>query len=786
MGKSGNIPISLRHNGLFCCWRYETKNGRKTKIPYNPATGQRAQTNNPETFTCFQTALQVVKDYSGLGFLITDGTFVIDCDHCRSVDGTLTRPAADIVALFDGCYVEWSPSGDGLHIIGRADGFSFDKSTYWMNNRRLGVEVYLSGVTNRFMTITGNAYRQGDIPDKSTELRQFLEKYMRRDSPAPALPSTSGESSLTDDAVIIKANNARNGAVFQRLWAGDITEYASSSEADLALCGMLAFWCGRDIGQMDRLFRLSGLFRDKWDRAQSGSTYGRITLEKAAGESKNIYRTSRRSEPAVRKNQIPGGISLWDLHPEDNSRYPWSDLGSGRLFADLYKPVARFVPERKLWYVFNGKRWVPDLAALKVMELAKDLADAVINYATQIRDEKLKGQYLQYCNKWQKRQFRETIVKEGQSVYPISMDEFDADLYAFNCKNGTLHLDTMEFKPHNSAELLTKISPVKYDPAAKCERWEQFISEIMLNDSATAEFMQTALGYALTGETRYECLFIFYGVTTRNGKGTLCESILKVMGDYGSSVKAETIAQKHNQMGSMPSEDIARLAGVRFANISEPDQRLVLNSAQVKSMTGNDSILARYLFENSFEFYPRFKIYINTNYRPNIRDMTLFKSNRIYIIPFERHFEGEDQDTTLKEEFAKSVNQSGILNWLIAGYKILKERGLVPSPAVLAATDSYRYDSDKIAQFVEDTLIPEPNAEERTSAVYKHYQKWCTQNGCYAENNRNFKQAMSAMAKIVRKRPRLGGSETTMMLGFALPENIESTLYEQQSLFEST
>jgi putative DNA primase/helicase len=293
----------------------------------------------------------------------------------------------------------------------------------------------------------------------------------------------------------------------------------------------------------------------------------------------------------------------------------------------------------------------------------------------------------------------------------------------------------------------------------------------MLEDKETAAFMQTAFGYALTGETRYECLFVLYGKLTRNGKGTLCESVMRVMGDYGRSVKVETIAQKHNQLGNMPSEDFARLAGVRFANISEPDQRLELNAAQVKSMTGNDKILARFLYENSFEFYPRFKIYINTNYRPNICDMTLFTSNRVYIIPFERHFEGSEQDLTLKDEFQKPLNQTGILNWLVEGYRLLKERGLKPFAASVSATQEYRHDSDKISQFIEDVLTPDPNGEERTQSVYNHYKVWCKQNGLRHEGINNFKQAFSSIAVVERKRPRGGGNLTTLLFGYTLPDS---------------
>jgi putative DNA primase/helicase len=217
MPKSSAIPLSLRQSGLFCCWRSEEKNGRKTKIPYNPVTGQRAQTNNSKTFTDFQTALRAVKQYSGLGFLITNDLFVIDIDNGRAEDGSLKKHAADIVSLFDGCYIEWSPSGEGLHIIGRAEGFQFNKAMYWMNNRRLGVEVYLGSATNRFMTLTGNVYRAGDIVASDGTLHAFLEKYMRRNQPARPPQDAAGESTLSDEAVIARAGRARNSATFQRL-----------------------------------------------------------------------------------------------------------------------------------------------------------------------------------------------------------------------------------------------------------------------------------------------------------------------------------------------------------------------------------------------------------------------------------------------------------------------------------------------------------------------------------------------------------------------------------------
>ncbi|HEX3037797.1 MAG TPA: phage/plasmid primase, P4 family [Oscillospiraceae bacterium] len=760
-----NLPQALTDNARFCCWNYEDRDGRTTKVPYNPVSNQKAKPNDSATFASFDIALKSVHRYSGLGFRVSDDICALDLDHCFSADKVLKPWAQDIVNCFAGCYMERSPSGNGLRILFRTSGFTYDKAKYYINNQSLGLEVYVAGVTNRFVTVTGNVFRQGDVLDMTTVLRNVLEQYMLRPTAVKKeLPAVIHvQSYLSDESVIKKA--IISNSKFASIWRGDFSGYASHSEADMALATMLAFWCGKDIHQMDRLFRQSGLYREKWDRPQSGSTYGRLTLERAISSVTESYTPGGKRNSA--KEDFADSI-ISDLHPESNDHYSWSDIGNSRLFADLTKPIALYVPERKMWFFYDGKRWVPDTGGLKVMALCKKIADKLLAYAVTISDERLRNTYIEHCRKWQLRRNRETILKDSQDVYPICMEEFDNDPHIFNCANGTLYLKTMEFKPHNSEDKLTKISKVKYDPDARCERFIDFISETMSNDKEKARFLQKILGYGISGDTRYECLFIFYGATTRNGKGTLAESVLKVVGDYGRTARPETISLKQNNNSSNPTEDIARLAGVRFANISEPSRGLVLNAAQVKSMTGNDTLNARFLHENSFDFRPQFKLYINSNYLPIITDMTLFTSGRVIIIPFEKHFEEEEQDKNLKHEFSKAKSQSAILNWLIEGYKLLQSEGLTQPASVKAATNSYFHESDKIALFVEECLAPHPNGEERTAQVYARYQRWCTENGCYSENMRNFKQALTAITRIERKRPRSGGSETTLLLGYKL------------------
>ncbi len=759
------LPQELKERGAFCLWKYEERDGSRTKVPYQ-TNGLRADSANKATFTDYAIAIRHRAGYDGLGIGVFGDICAIDIDSCEE-NGVLSDMAEDIIARMDS-YTEYSPSGTGVRILFRASLRAYDKERYYINNRQIKLEVYVAGYTNRFVTVTGNAISGTGIEERTDALTEVLEKYMRK-AEKPLSRVAAPGSYLSDTSVLQKALASKQSEKFKTLWNGVIPDGKSHSEADAALCAMLAFWCGGDTEQMDRLFRQSALMRDKWNR----DDYRTATLTKAVTMCSEFYKPVGSSSAEDDFNDLQQ--TLRELVPAENDRYPWNDIGNGSLFADVFKDIARFVPERKQWHIYDGTRWVSDTGSLKAMELCKALADALMRYALDIHDEHKRKSYIDFCRKWQSRHMRITILSDAQSVYPISMQEFDSDRFLFNCANGTLDLRTMEFRGHSAEDRLTKITPTEYDPHAWSDRYSRFISEIMSGDTEKAKFLQKALGYSVSGDTRFECMFFLYGETTRNGKGTLMESILRVMGDYGRAVRPETIALKHSVNSQNPSEDIARLAGIRLANISEPSRGLLLNAAQVKSMTGNDTLNARFLHENSFDFQPQFKLYVNTNYLPVITDTTLFTSGRVLIIPFDKHFEEWEQDKGLKAEFGKPEVQSAILNWMLEGYRLLQTEGFTPPQSVIAATNTYYHDSDKIAQFAEDCLVADAGAETKTSELYDAYRTWCAGNGCYVENNKNFIAELRKFdaGKVIRKRPRSGGEKTTVLMGYALREAVE-------------
>lgn len=750
-------------------WKQEDGKG---KVPYQ-VDDKRARANKINTFTDFKSALSVVDKFDGLGIGIFNKISAIDIDNCIDTNGNYSDLAKDIMDIFKSSYIEKSPSGKGIRIIFLVDGFSYDKSKYYINNQKLGLEVYVSGATNKYVTITGDVISKGNINVSNDKLQTLLDRYMQRPRINKATSNEEDSSYLSDKSVIEKASASATGSKFKALWEGDISSYPSQSEADLALCSILAFWCGKDIKQMDRLFQQSSLMRDKWHRVQSGSTYGQITLEKAITITKETYNPMGKKTSANEDFISDRLEDLSKLKPFKNPRYYSNDIGNSNLFADYYKSIARYVPERKKWFVYDGRVWASDTGNLKVMKLCKNLANQLMYYALSIKDESLRKTYIDKAKKWQLRRNREVILKDAQDVYPLSMSEFDKDIYLLNCLNGTLNLKDGIFYPHKATDYITKMTGVNYDPNAECPRWIDFIDEVMCGDKEKAEFFQKSLGYALTGDTRYESMFILFGATTRNGKGTSMETFLNICGDYGRTSRPETIGMKMNSSSSAPSEDVARLAGARFVNISEPDKKLVLSAALLKSLTGNDTINARFLHENSFDFRPQFKIFINTNHLPMVTDLTLLTSGRVKIIPFERHFEEWEQDKNLKNLFSNEENLSGILNWVIEGYRNLQTNGFKVPDSVRQATLDYHKENDKIGLFVEERLIKDANAEERTADLYSAYQDWCRNNGYYTENARNFKSSLASIGRIARKRPKAGGEKTTVLIGYKLIEAYE-------------
>jgi primase-polymerase (primpol)-like protein len=287
------LPVSLRQYDRWVCWTTQERSEKSTKVPLDPTSvsGAYASTADPTTWGSFDAALQraTAPDVDGIGFVFTtEDPFVgVDLDDCRDETG-LSDEAIEIITRLHS-YTEVSPSGSGLHVLVRG---TLPEGP----RRKGGVEAYDDA---RYFTMTGKrlAGTPTEVAARSGPLRRVHERFLADESTDN---ETFGESEIAtgrvglnidpaegtppdDETLLEKAHHAENGEKFARLWRGDIAGYESNSEADMALCCLLAFWTGRDSQRVDELFRCSGLLRSKWDRVHyaDGLTYGEITVERA-------------------------------------------------------------------------------------------------------------------------------------------------------------------------------------------------------------------------------------------------------------------------------------------------------------------------------------------------------------------------------------------------------------------------------------------------------------------------------------------------------------------------
>lgn len=343
---TSNLPKQAQQRGLFCLWKYEEVNGRTTKVPYNPNSPQyRAKSNDRSTFAPMAIAQAAAADFDGMGIGIFDDITAIDIDHCIDDAGQLSPMAQDIVQTMD-AYTEISPSGKGLRILFLAPGFRYDTGIYYTNRQHMdggqGLETYVAGQTNKYVTVTGNTLRSSDLVDRGKQLQTVLDRYMKRNT---AEQQPQGQQTLdswqyvrmqqrtaadlSDRELIDRAMNAGNGSAFTSLWNGNISGYPSHSEADQALCNLLAFWTNKDAARIDSLFRQSGLMRDKWNRRQSGTTYGAITISKAIRGCAEGYTPPQEvtASPQANGTPAPGQTTPADEKaPQNGAEQPTEEL----------------------------------------------------------------------------------------------------------------------------------------------------------------------------------------------------------------------------------------------------------------------------------------------------------------------------------------------------------------------------------------------------------------------------------------------------------------------------
>jgi putative DNA primase/helicase len=315
-----------------------------------------------------------------------------------------------------------------------------------------------------------------------------------------------------------------------------------------------------------------------------------------------------------------------------------------------------------------------------------------------------------------------TLTQSEPGIAVLS-EELDADPWLLNVANGTLDLRTGALRSHQRVDLITKLTPIEYHPEATCPIWERFLERI-LPSSALRGFLQRALGYSLSGDTNERVIFIAYG-TGANGKSTLMDTCRALLGEYAATTPAETFLAKRE--GTIPN-DLARLKGARYVSAVETDAGRRLAEALVKQAAGGvDTIPARFMRAEWFEFRPEFKIWLATNHKPLIRGTDHAIWDRIRLIPFAVRIPDGEQDKKLPAKLRTEL--PGILAWATRGCLAWQQVGLDVPGEVQEATAAYRSEMDVLASFLEERCVREEGGRAGPTAIYKAFSAWCEATG---------------------------------------------------------
>jgi putative DNA primase/helicase len=674
-------PGELRTADQFVCWREEDRDGDITKVPYS-VHGGRASSTNPETWAPFEAATAYADEHSmaGVGFVFTedDPYAGIDIDKCRDTEtGDLEPWARKIVDALDS-YTEVSPSGTGLHI--------FVKATLpGLNNRKGPLEMYESG---RYFTLTGE--HLDGTPTEIHERQDVLERLYRhvfKNKTDKIAGKANGHRpratplDVGDEDLLELAMHAKNGEKFSRLWRGDTSDYAGDeSRADLALCSLLAFWTDGDTERMDRLFRQSGLMRDKWNRPD----YRERTFSKVLKGKTEFYQPGgavsvkvNGSRPKTNgKPSTPTHDELRDRWIDGNPNHAYG-LSEWRRYSDGIWPV---VSETSV------KAEISTVIEESKPEGIKPTA-SILASVTEL-----------------------TRVK----VF-VPDEKWDADPDILICKNGALRISRDELENHRADHYATSAVPYEYRPGIKTLAWDYFLRNTV---PVAAAFLQEFAGYALTTDMSHELAVWLYG-PPGSGKSTFLAGLQTMLGHRAGVLGLADLERSRFTLADLP--------GKTLVVASEQPSSYLASTNTLNAIISGEPIQVERKYRDPFTVIPRAKVCWAMNELPRVADANSGLFRRVKVVGFP-----ELPETKRDPEIKRLIENegAGILNWALEGLHRLAERGHFEIPeGVQDATKQFRQNNDVPALFIEDRCIRDTDQDVPAARLYREYKFWCEENG---------------------------------------------------------
>ncbi len=393
-----------------------------------------------------------------------------------------------------------------------------------------------------------------------------------------------------------------------------------------------------------------------------------------------------------------------------------SDLANASRFAAQHREDVRFTLERG-WMVWDGRRWVVDEKSLLVQSLAKNTARAIFGEIEQAADP---SAMFRHARRSQSKVAIDSIIwlARSEAGIPARITDFDRDPYLFNVKNGTLDLRVGKLREHRRDDLITNMVAIEFDPRATCELWTAFIRRIADCNEELCAYLRRFIGYLLVGETSDQSLHFLYGLGA-NGKSVFCEVLMRLLGSYAIAVSPDLVMFR--LYGGIPN-DVARLRGVRAAFMNETAQGSRFDEAKLKELTGGDTLTARFLHQEFFDFQPTHRLVIRGNHKPTISGTDEGIWRRLRLVPFAVTIPECERDHHLLSKLDAEL--PGILSWALQGCCEWQALGLKPPSIIADAVRDYREESDTLGRFIAECCEVRKLGRVKSSVLFKRFQEF--------------------------------------------------------------
>lgn len=444
--------------------------------------------------------------------------------------------------------------------------------------------------------------------------------------------------------------------------------------------------------------------------------------------------------------------------PEDELTIPTTDLGNAERLAAWHGDSLRYVDKWNRWLAWNGCCWRSDdtgaasracqdvarrLAGMAAKHMAEAAAELAINRDDSDAQKMMKEAkaLFEFALDSQNGRRLSAMEKIGRSLsaFVVSHEDLDADHWALNVANGTLDLRTGTLRPHDRADLITRLAPVAYDPDATCPTWDAFLLRAMGGSVSLTSYLQRLIGYSLTGTIREHLLGFFFGGGA-NGKSTFLNIIHVLLGDYASTAPRGMLMRRTGTEPH-PTEAVC-MYGARFVTCSEVEDGAALDEAKIKDLTGGDRIKARRMHENFWEFAPTHKLFFAGNHRPAVRGDDDGIWRRLRLVPWTVTIPEAERDTSLPDRLRAEL--PGILAWAVRGCLAWQAEGLSEPAEVRAATSNYRAESDLVGQWLDAYCTFGEGQKVARKELRAAYTSWCEEQGALPIGARKMAERLRA------------------------------------------